>query len=627
MGIIFQRDNDVNFRKDINGLRAIAVISVVLYHFNIPFFSGGFVGVDSFFVISGYLMTGVILSKAVSGRFNYASFFMDRCSRIVPALVVVCLSVAITGYLVAIPSDYQQMGEHIKSSILFFSNIEYYHSVSYFDSASKLKWLLHTWSLSVEWQFYLIYPFILLIASKVMRRSYLHYFIIALAALSASYSVYLSKVDPAGAFYLITSRSWEMLSGGIVFLYLEANKEGLKKAYFYFGLALIFISVVFINHDVMWPGYLAIIPVAGSCMVILSPKTNSYIMNGFITQYIGKISYSVYLWHWPILVFIGYTYGFNAVTTSIGLLSSFFIGSVSYHFVEKPSRSFLRSAVKSPILQFITLSVFVIPVCVAAMYIYRAQGIPERFPFSLITTEQLNKERARYWVDGDKLHPIPKSGNKKIVIIGNSHGIDLTYALHTNGLKGDITYLRTTNHCSNFGYTPNSEVFENECNEIKESVLLSKYVASADIIYLHDDWAVYNIIDLDSFIKSIRSKTDAKIFLLGPKMKFLTTPSKMVADSMRKKMTSVLYINKYAESKYVEGKVDTSKNLSEYFLVHKYSDFNYIDTLNVQCGHPVRCDILSEDKKYLYFDEGHLTLEGAKLLGWKLKQYHPELFD
>ena len=152
----------MQFRADINGLRAIAVIAVVLYHFDIPGFGGGFAGVDIFFVISGYLMTRIIFSRVITGRFSILDFYLDRSRRIIPALAVMTAVLLLAGWFLLPPADYRMLGRHSVGALSFLSNILFYKEAGYFDEDSHSKWLLHTWSLSVEWQFYLLYPIIVL---------------------------------------------------------------------------------------------------------------------------------------------------------------------------------------------------------------------------------------------------------------------------------------------------------------------------------------------------------------------------------------------------------------------------------------------------------------------------------
>lgn len=210
----------LTFRPDIAGLRAWALLAVVLFHFNIPGFGGGFVGVDIFFAISGYLMTQIILRGLEGERFSIWGFYLARARRIVPALLVLCAVLLTLGWFVLPASDYRPLGMHALTSVMFASNIQYWREAGYFDSASHDKWLLHTWSLSVEWQFYLVLPLLLWGVWKLWPgRLSAARVLIAVLLVSFALSVWLTSQKPEAAFFLLPTRAWEMLAGALVALY------------------------------------------------------------------------------------------------------------------------------------------------------------------------------------------------------------------------------------------------------------------------------------------------------------------------------------------------------------------------------------------------------------------------
>ena len=248
--------NISSFRYDINGLRAWAVIAVVLFHFGVPGFSGGFVGVDIFFVVSGYLMTGIILkglidkdSKLITvSSFSIFDFYIARARRIFPALAVLCAVLLIIGWFYLAPRDYRELGRESARAIIFASNFLYLKQDGYFDSAAHEKMLLHTWSLSVEWQFYIVFPLLLLFLAKLFRSVKLIYLSIWLLFLSSLMaSLYFSEKQPTAAFYMLYTRMWEMLTGGLVSIYfLRKNcKPALIPLLNFTGFSLIVFSIVF----------------------------------------------------------------------------------------------------------------------------------------------------------------------------------------------------------------------------------------------------------------------------------------------------------------------------------------------------------------------------------------------
>ncbi|WP_156898140.1 acyltransferase family protein [Methylocapsa acidiphila] len=303
------------FRHDINALRALAVSAVVLYHFKAGFIFGGYVGVDIFFVISGYLMTNIIVGRLDKGSFNLFDFYYDRAKRIVPGLLGLCSFLIVIGYFFIDPMTYNYLAYTSMSAIFFFSNIRFAEAVGYFDPQSEVKWLLHTWSLSVEWQFYMIYPILLLALTKIgIARRYLGSILLALAAVSLYLSIIYSTREPAVAFYLLPQRAWELLAGGIVALHFKGRPGKYSaRALLVAGFTLIAASMYFFNSNTPWPYYWALFPVVGTCCIIAANRFDASPFKNQFVQLIGKWSYSIYLWHWPIAVTALYL-DFNEIT-------------------------------------------------------------------------------------------------------------------------------------------------------------------------------------------------------------------------------------------------------------------------------------------------------------------------
>ena len=325
----------MNFRYDINGLRAIAVIAVVLFHFNPAWVPGGFAGVDVFFVISGFLMTGIIFRGLENDSFNLFKFYVARANRIIPALAVLCLVLLVFGWFYLTPLDYKALGKHVASSVGFLSNVIYWRESGYFDAASHEKWLLHTWSLSVEWQFYILYPIALVVLKKFLSLENLKRLIVIGTVLGFCLSVIATMKWPNPAYYLLPTRAWEMMMGGVAFLYPWSLSENRKKVAELIGLALILGSYAFVSSDIPWPGHFALLPVLGSYLIIIANQQSSVITSNQVFQCLGKWSYSVYLWHWPVVVFGGY---FDVQNWYLyGLPLSVLLGFASFRFVESLS--------------------------------------------------------------------------------------------------------------------------------------------------------------------------------------------------------------------------------------------------------------------------------------------------
>ncbi|WP_164463078.1 acyltransferase family protein [Chryseobacterium joostei] len=327
----------MKFRNDISFLRAVSVISVLLYHFKFSFFKGGFIGVDIFFVISGYLMTRIILSEFKTNTFTYWNYLKKRINRILPALLVMITFFAPVIYFL-IPTQFLIYMRSFFSSSLFFSNIYYYLNSGYFNNKSQFNYLLHTWSLSVEWQFYLIYPIILLFLRPIFlnRRNAFNLFFIVIMVLSFSSMLYHNQ---SYSFYMFYTRAWEMMFGGLAYLFAGISKrisERNKNILVIASLLLILASIFLINsHEVLWPSPLTIVPVISTAAILIL-NVDWKIFENKIISFFGNISYSLYLWHWPfyvLSVFFSINDRFRHKLLFIGI--SLIFSTISYYIIEK----------------------------------------------------------------------------------------------------------------------------------------------------------------------------------------------------------------------------------------------------------------------------------------------------
>jgi peptidoglycan/LPS O-acetylase OafA/YrhL len=337
----------VKFREDINGLRAWAVIAVLLFHFPLISLPGGFAGVDVFFVISGYLMTAIVVSKVEKDSFSILDFYMARIRRILPALLVVLLVLLILGWFWLSTPDYKELGKQSAYALTFLSNIGYWQSSGYFDNGAHEKWLLHTWSLAVEAQFYVLYPLIILFIWRFWKGvKALTAALFIIFAISFITNLWLIESKPTLTFYFLPTRGWELAAGGIV--YLLARQTSLNKnvntLFFWSGWLLLFYSFLLINQSLAWPGYWALMPVLGTSLIIYANNQKCKLTNNFLAQWLGDRSYSLYLWHWPLVVFLF----FASLQSSWIWVITFFATSVilahgSFKFIETPTRKFLSS--------------------------------------------------------------------------------------------------------------------------------------------------------------------------------------------------------------------------------------------------------------------------------------------
>lgn len=414
-----------DFRRDINGLRAWAVAAVVLYHFAVPGISGGYAGVDVFFVISGYLMYGIIYAGIERRNFSIGGFYLSRARRIFPALIVLCAISLAFGWFLLMPEEYQQLGKHARDSLTFTSNLKYLKESGYFDIAAQEKWLLHTWSLSVEWQFYLILPLGMLVISKVFgaRRALLPALFVFFA-LSLLWCVWITDQQPAEGFYTLQSRAWEMLAGALIFMvreksFFERHSMLVEAA----GFALIIAAFVVFQKQTVWPGWRALLPVVGSMLVLLANSQSSYFTGSYVAQWLGTRSYSIYLWHWPLVVALSYAGLLQEWHWVLGaIVLSIILGNASYIFVEVPAQKRLASISKKR--SAIVVLVGLILVAASAQMV-RVTGFPDRLPpeVAAIEAEGENHNPRRneclnaeaYCIYGTEGEPL------RAIVIGDSH--------------------------------------------------------------------------------------------------------------------------------------------------------------------------------------------------------------
>lgn len=337
----------MNYRPDIDGLRTLAVLPVVFFHANITGFSGGFVGVDIFFVISGYLITTIIWREISDDSFSISKFYERRARRILPALLAVIFFSAIVGYVIFTPEEMSAFAQSILGSLFFFQNILLGAQAGYFDAASETKPLLHIWSLAVEEQFYILFPLVLLVASRWMSRDRIVFFLGLVFLTSFAISAYLVYTRPVFTFYMLPTRAWELLAGSL--LALVANNRSLVKkskwrdAASILGLAAVIVPIFTYSGDTLFPGLAALPPVVGAAAIIWagSESFGGRMLSWKPIVFIGLISYSLYLWHWPLMAFhtlifpgeISHLHGFLLI------LVSFALAVLSWRFIEKPFRS------------------------------------------------------------------------------------------------------------------------------------------------------------------------------------------------------------------------------------------------------------------------------------------------
>ncbi|MEA1988676.1 MAG: acyltransferase family protein [Pseudomonadota bacterium] len=420
----------VKYREDINGLRAWAVIAVLLYHFQIAGISGGFVGVDIFFVISGYLMTAIIVKGLEREDFSILKFYMARIRRILPVLMVLIAILLILGWFWLPTVIYQELGKQSTFSLTFLSNIGFWKSAGYFDIDAHEKWLLHTWSLAIEAQFYILFPiFVILLWKLKPGIKSLSYALLILLILSLALNLFITPWKPNSAFYLLPTRGWELVVGGLVYLFAQRQSLSGRSSLsiLLLGWCLIIASIFLINHHMAWPGYWAIIPVLGTALVIFANRPDCRLVNNHIAQWLGDRSYSLYLWHWPLIVALNFAILDNEIVWVFSALAlSLVLADLSYRYIEVPTRRYLTSkSFKKEFLVITFTGLILLISSVSIMFVSFEGRVSKNMELAAsesINSNPRNSECYDFARERGSPSCIHGQGRDSIVLWGDSHG-------------------------------------------------------------------------------------------------------------------------------------------------------------------------------------------------------------
>jgi peptidoglycan/LPS O-acetylase OafA/YrhL len=335
------------YRPDIDGLRAVAVLAVVASHVQLHFFAGGYIGVDVFFVISGFLIGSILLREvAQTGHIDYLEFYERRIRRIMPALLAMLITVCCVAYGVLLPKDLKEFAEMAAATLLFSANLYLAHSGGYFGSEAGTNFLTHTWSLGVEEQFYIVLPPLLMCLRRVVLPGKLGRSIGWIAAISFAISVPSAFLAATGTFYYLPTRMWELLSGTLAYLYgaqFSRQSHRTQSVLAWIGLAAILLPLSLYSDQTVFPGLAALAPCAGAVLLIATGSTLVHrVLSWPVLVLIGQISYSIYLWHWPLVVYSRLypaTIGGGGRGSKVALLAiSLAAGYISWRWIETPFR-------------------------------------------------------------------------------------------------------------------------------------------------------------------------------------------------------------------------------------------------------------------------------------------------
>jgi peptidoglycan/LPS O-acetylase OafA/YrhL len=606
----------MRFRYDIGFLRALAVFIVVFFHYKIPFFQGGFIGVDIFFVISGFLMTSIILKGFDKDFFSIKDFYIRRFERIVPALAVMMLCVLIITFFIYFPVDLKQVSIYTFFSGLFLSNYYYLFNSDYFDASSQTNILLHTWSLSVEWQFYIIYPLFLVLLKKfyLKRKKEFNAIFLAITLFSFLLVIVFNNFLPSSyskiSFFSFTHRAWEMMFGGMAFLYKDffENKisDFFKNILIGLSIIVIAISIVCLNETYAWPSSLTLLPVIGTFLVIALNKEYNFYKNSTI-QYIGNISYSWYLWHWPICVIARYFDYKGVEVTALLIVISLLLASLSYELIEK--RSKLVSLKK-----MIIGSSFVILISLIGIF-----GTPNKYLFSkdaVLLSEYKDHydENRRKQFHSGVCHNVSKVDYKKclcinikkknILLLGDSHAGQFSLSFRK---KLDSTKFNFMEHTV-VGSFPliNAKGEKRATGQFKSifNKFIVEHKSNIDVVLLSCNWMNYPnsagytsneelVNDVNATINELKKMGIKKVLVMGQGEEYNIDYPRVIAFNLEGKLGKS-YVNQ--ESVILNNDLKKLVPPENYINIFLDNKIKHYDPVN---------------KVPYMFDDDHMTIYGA----------------
>ena len=543
------------YRPDIDGLRAVAVLAVVGFHAFPDWIHGGFVGVDIFFVISGYLISTIIMGSLKNGTFSFSEFYSKRVIRIFPSLIVVIASCLVLGWFVLLPDEYKELGKNIAWGVGFISNLVLWSESGYFDPSSETKPLLHLWSLGIEEQFYIFWPLLIYLGWKI--RTNLVNVIVVIAVVSFCFNVGNINIKPVAAFYSPVSRFWELLVGAFIALMQVANSKKfildaiqgfhLEIISSILGLLLICYSITYLNKNMAFPGWWAIFPTLGAAFIIAAGSNtliNRVVLSNKVLVGIGKISYPLYLWHWPLLSFGVISENNSTGWNAAALLGAVFLSVMTYIYIERPLRFGKTIPTKTAAKALISIAIIL---GILGISIFSKNGYPSRFPSGLkeiiqfsLTEENFSLESYRWtkcflgpsqkFEDFDKQCLNSKNDplKKSIVLWGDSHAAHLYPGLAKMSETENFNLIQLTKSSCAYYYSSSLDIRNNgirvypqNCEETnQQSINLIRKLKPDSVVLASNFYGVRNweitSKNLHELAKELHSKNIKNVYLIGP---------------------------------------------------------------------------------------------------------------
>ena len=605
------------YRREIDGLRAIAVVAVVLFHAGVPFAEGGFLGVDIFFVISGYLITGIIIRDIDAGTFSLREFYIRRARRIIPALLLVVLVSFIPAVLLMSPFQLKDYGQSLVSVATFSSNIYFWLKSGYFEPSSELSPLLHTWSLAVEEQFYLIFPVVLIYLTSLGVRA--RFMVLAAVCIASLVCAELLAAEYRSAsFYLFPSRAWELLAGAVLARMPAPRPSPAVSITGSLGLVVILVSVVVYHEGYGVPGLLSLPLVAGTMAVITCARAGTFpgrLLGSRLMVGVGLISYSVYLWHQPLLAFTRLK---SVVEPSFAVVSvmamlSFPLGFLTWRFVEQPLRR-RRNGSPAPFFVIVTtLGVLVLAVGIGLHSSRGAErlkfrGADPEFQAAAESIEVARRERHRLW-RRLLLSAEEPFGDRpqRLLVIGDSMGEDVYVALSRLAdtvETFDVRYRRLDDECM---ANEHQNWRTSECASELDAFHGDVRVNVADTIIVSTAWESSDIDAVRGVVQLLRGR---RVIVIGPaafasidSMVFAMTGANLSSSEWPEQFARYRHADALKAAKRVEAAVRSAGMI-------------FFDRFGVFCtkGDVRLCSLFDDADRPLIIDQSHTSISGADRL-------------
>ncbi len=620
----------MKYRREIDGLRALAVLPVVLYHADFAWFSGGFVGVDVFFVISGYLISLIILSEIKAGQFSLIGFYERRARRILPALFALMMVVTPFAWLVMMPHQFKDYAQSLVATSLFSANVLFWLESGYFELASELKPLLHTWSLAVEEQFYFIYPLVVLLVVKYWR-SALPAVLCIVLVLSFAAAHHLVSASPNANFYLPFSRAWELALGAMAAYFVL--RRGLpnyrcNSLLAIGGVLMIVASISFLDADTPFPGAYAIPAVLGSGLIILFAQPSNFVGRtlsfGPIVA-IGLVSYSFYLWHFPVFAITRLWLNAEPSTPMYAVLIvlSYALAVLSYRFIETPFRNRegipRRAVYSAAIVGTFFFSAIGFHGHVKNGYIdYKLAQLPEDRVHLVVDIQAERRARQAVWAPllDVATRPFSANSNRKVLVVGDSVAEDLYIALAVDGSlyeDHEFRQLRLDDSCMRFLNETSfvSETCRSEVAAFHETGLAEQ----ADIVLITATWQQHTVTSIRNVIRFFSPMgTTVRVFG-SANFNDIASLSYQIA---RQGIPPQEWGRFFAGNKRQDW-ISQNERLQH---ILREEHVSYVEKYDAYCTVQLegeQCWVLTEDGGALIYDTGHVTVEGVRHLGRKSK--------